>query len=140
VITLLYGFFIAPAIAAGIDDSEANQPAIPPGQEELLLEMVGNDAWLPEGCKFADGRVNYTVVEAKYRCPWGNTVLEFAHVGTAKSPDAQTTQFDISVRKGSAPVNMADVVAEYIRSQEDDFEWTWPGLETSQNAESEAGN
>jgi hypothetical protein len=127
------------AVAAETDDPAA-KPAIPPGQEKLLLEMLGNEAWLPEGCKLANGRVKYTVVQVAYRCPWGKTVLEFAHIGEIESPDAQTEQFDIKVRKGSAPVNLADVVAEYIRSQEDDFEWTWPGLENSQDVEGNAGD
>jgi hypothetical protein len=140
VIVLLCGFLVVPAFAVGSEDSDAYKPAIPPGQEKLLLEMLGDKAWLPEGCKLANGRVKYTVVEVKYECPWGKTVVEFAHAGTVESPDAETAQFAITVRKGSAPVNLADVVAEYIRSQEDDFEWTWPGLETSQNIEDEAGN
>jgi hypothetical protein len=128
------------AFAAEPDDPDAYKPAIPPGQEKLLLEMLGDDAWLPEGCKLADGQVKYTVVQVTYRCPFGETVLEFAHVGEVASPDAQTDQFAITVKKGSAPVNLADVVADYIRSQEDDFEWTWPGLENSQDVEGDAGD
>jgi hypothetical protein len=130
----------APAFAAETDDPEAYKPAIPPGQEKLLLEMLGNKAWLPEGCKLADGQVKYTVVEVTYRCPFGETVLEFTHVGEVESPDAQTDNFDIKVKKGTAPVNLADVVANYIRSQEDEFEWTWPGVESSQAVEGNPGH
>jgi hypothetical protein len=137
-IILLCGFLLAPAFAAETEDSYTDKPAIPPGQERLLLEMLGDDAWLPEGCKLANGRVKYTIVQVSYHCPWGKTVLEFGHIGEVESPDAQTEQFAIKVRKGSAPVNLADVVAEYIRSHEDEFEWTWPGREGSRNVEGSA--
>lgn len=139
VVVLLALSLAVPAFSAETDDTGAFKPAIPPGQEKLLLEMLGNEAWLPEGCKLAHGTVNYTVVQVTYQCPWGNTVLEFAHVGEVESPDAQTEQFDIKVREGSAPVNLSDVVAEYIRDHEDDFEWTWPGLEDSEDADGGAG-
>jgi len=129
----MYAF--CPALAAETDDPDAYRPAIPPGQEKLLLEMLGDDAWLPEGCKLVDGQVKYTVVQVTYKCPFGDTVLEFAHVGEVPSPDAQTEHFAISVKKGTPPINLAEVVAEYIRSQEDDFEWTWPGLDDTQDVD-----
>lgn len=98
-------------------------PAIPPGQESLLQEMLGKGADLPGNCKLADGHVEYTVIEATYECGNGAVVIELAHSSWAVASDVQTRYFALGVTKGSAPASLVDTLAALILDREGDFEW-----------------
>lgn len=113
-----------PLMAVGQDGADAvESPAIPPGQEDLLLDMLGKGASLPGGCQIRDGRVRYTVVEVSYTCSLGDVVVELAHSSEALESEVQTRQFALSVLEGSAPTSLIDVLSTRILEREDGFEW-----------------
>lgn len=124
---MLAGAFGTAASANGEPPDEL--PAIPPGQETLLLEMLGKGAALPDGCKLAEGKVEYTVVEAKYQCRSGSVVLEIAHSSEAFDSDTQTGRFAISVMEGSPLPDLVDELSARIVKREADFEWVIPADE-----------
>lgn len=130
-VAVLIAFLLAPVYAAEEDGALVDGPSIPPGQEELLLKMLGKGTALPDGCRLTDGRVEYTVVEATYKCRAGEVVLELAHPSEAFRDDVQTEQFTFAVIDGSAPESLTDAVGALIRSGENDFEWTWPATESA---------
>ena len=116
-----------PVFAAASDGSDPDGPWIPPGQEELLAEMLGRGATLPDECTLAGGHAEYTNIKAAYKCPAGEVVFELAHASRANAPTAmQTENFAIAVFSGSPPEGLADVVASLVRAHENAFEWQWP--------------
>jgi hypothetical protein len=113
------------AIAAD-EPVAADPPGIPPGQEDLLLDMLGKGVSLPGGCKVGDGRVLHTVVEMSYSCSRGDVVVELAHSSQALESEVQTRHFALSVLDGSAPASLIDVLSARILEREDEFEWVMP--------------
>ncbi len=123
------------ASATTNDQPEPDAPGIPPGQEELLWDMLGKDAKLPGGCKVGDVGVVYTVVEAKYSCDLGEVVIELTHSTEAYDEDTQTRDFALAVLEGSAPESLIDVLSSRIHEREDEFEWLMPsGDEAAEQA------
>jgi hypothetical protein len=120
--------------------AEVSAPAIPPGQEDLLLEMLGKGAKLPDGCKLAAGEVDHTVIEATYDCPLGEVVLELAHPSEGQPTDQETEQFVFTVLNGSPPESLTDAVGALIRSREGEFEWKWPAEEPAEQGEEAVGD
>ena len=59
---------------------------IAPGQEELLAGMLGKGAQLPGGCALTGGAVDYDVVHATYRCPYGDVAIDLSHPGARSAP------------------------------------------------------
>ncbi len=104
----------------------ADSPRIPPGQEDLLLEMLGKKTSLPGSCKLEDGRVEYTVVEATYACSLGEVIVELAHASEATDTDVQTEHFAIAVLDGSAPNELIDTLAARVQQREASFVWEFP--------------
>ncbi len=104
----------------------ADGPAIPPGQEDLLLEMLGKGKTLPGGCTLDNGQVDYTVVEATYKCRLGEVVVELAHFSEAGDTDLQTEQFAIAILEGSAPASLRESLSAMILAREGDFDWVDP--------------
>jgi hypothetical protein len=129
----------APAFATEGEPEQA-APAVPPGQEALLLEMLGKGAALPDGCKLAAGEVDHTVIEATYDCAFGKVILELAHPREARPTDEQTEQFVFTVLEGSPPDSLVDAVGALIHAHEDDFEWAWPAREPAENPATDAGD
>src|SRR5689334_23207821 len=70
------------------------EPVIPPGQEALLAAMLGRGGVVAEGCQLTNADVEYDVVKATYRCPWGEVTVDLAHASraTATTP-IRTAQF-----------------------------------------------
>jgi hypothetical protein len=114
------------------DAAQVSTAAIGPGQEEILLTMLGKGAKIPDGCKLASGEVDHTVVEATYTCPLGRVVLELAHPSEGQATDKETDQFVFTVLEGSPPADLADEVGALIRSHEGEFEWKWPAEEPAE--------
>jgi len=100
-------------------------PAIPPGQEQLLLEMLGLGAPLP-GCDLVDGQVKYTVIKATYACADDEVSYELKHRSQADASSTPTDQFALKLTSGSAPKGFADALLSLIRSRESEVEWVWP--------------
>lgn len=129
--TLLCALLFAAALAAAESAASPN-PMIPPGQEELLAQMLGRGVTLA-GCNLTGAGVEYTIVKATYACPEGDAVFELAHPSTASASAIQTAQFAITLQSGSPPHSLADALVSLIRSREDAFEWEW--LPSSKDAE-----
>jgi hypothetical protein len=111
---------------AQAERAPADGPAIPPGQENLLLDMLGAGAGLP-GCELIDGQVKYTTIKATYSCGEREIEYELAHRSKA-GPDATTTdQFAVTLLSGEPPRDFADALISLIRSREGEFDWYWPG-------------
>jgi hypothetical protein len=140
VVSVLFCAHPATRVSAEEGQEEVSRAAIPPGQEDLLLVMLGKGARLPEGCKLAAGEVDHTVIEATYDCPLGEVVLELAHPSEAQPSDKETEQFVFTVLEGAPPVNLTDAVGALIRSHEDEFEWKWPAEEPAEFGADEAGD
>lgn len=117
-------------IAAAQEMEEHAEPAsgegdlvIPPGQEELLADMLGRAAELPDGCQLVSGQVDYRVVRVKYKCPAGETVFELVHPTQADGAVKSTDRFAINVKSGSPPDSLVAALESRIRSKEGGFEW-----------------
>ena len=126
--TLLVAGFSAAVVAEDLPAVES--PAIPPGQEELLLDMLGKGATLPDGCVLTDGRIEYTVIEASYKCSSGDVILEIAHVSQVLKNDTETGQFTIAVLEGSPVQSLVDEVSARIVKREAEFEWVPPSSDS----------
>jgi hypothetical protein len=97
--------------------------AIPPGQEELLGQMLGRGATLPAGCRFTGGGVESTVVFARYECAGNSVVVELHDADDGPADALRTRQFAVVVRSGSASPELMDALAVLIREREAAFEW-----------------
>jgi hypothetical protein len=103
----------------------SNAPVIPPGEEKLLTEMLGQGATLPGQCQFAGGDANGPVIRSTYDCPAGKVVFELRHPSQAPAGAVRTEQFAITLQSGSPPQGLQDALVKLIRSHESDFQWKW---------------
>lgn len=122
-VAVLAASFLAVAGWAADEPETAPLAVIPPGQEALLLAMLGRGVALPDGCELSDGRVEHNVVKATYTCPLGPVVVELAHPEAVEEPRATTEQFALRVESGSPPESLLDAIAAGVRKQEDQFQW-----------------
>ena len=113
-------------ISADGDEYPPGDPAIPPGEEEVIAAMLGRGMALHD-CTLISGGVQYTVIKARYNCFPGNEVtLELGHPRNATLPSIQTGQFAITIQSGTPPPGFQDALASLVRSREGAFEWSWP--------------
>jgi hypothetical protein len=122
---------MAMSLAVGVPsfagtDSAADGPAIPPGQENLILQMLGVGAPL-SGCDLVDGQVHYTTIKATYACDDSQVEYQLAHRSKAGADTTATDQFAVTLTSGSPPSGFADALVGVIRSREGEFEWLWLG-------------
>jgi hypothetical protein len=116
-----------PAEEAREPETDEPRAVIPPGQEDLLAEMLGRGAPLASGCTFAGGHADGPSVRVTYTCPSGEVVLELAHPDQARSTTAKTERFAITLQSGSPPDELVADLVSRIRSRENLFEWKWIG-------------
>jgi hypothetical protein len=109
--------------SAADEYSADGEPVITAGQEDLLAEMLGKGATLPDECKLAAGEVDHAIVRATYACPGGEVVFELRHPSTAPANATQTARFAMTLLRGSPPAGLADAVVSRVRSREATFEW-----------------
>jgi len=136
---LLCGLLVAPGLAGG-SESAAAEPAIPPGQEELMAAMLGKGEWLVGDCQLVAAGAQYTFIEATYGCPDGEVVFKLTHPSQAAATATQTEEFAIAVQSGTSPSGLTDDLVSHVRSQEADFEWTWPGAEAADASGDDSGD
>jgi len=98
-------------------------PVIPPGQEELLLAMLGRGISLPDRCTLSDGKIERTIIKATYTCPLGDVVIELSHPRHAPETATETERFALIVDSGSPPDSLLDAVAANVRARESAFVW-----------------
>ena len=116
---------LAVSVVDADDDHPSGDPAIPPGEEEVIAAMLGRGMALHQ-CTLISGNVEYTVIKATYGCPGGEVMLELGHPRNAASTSTQTAQFAIDVQSGAPPPAFQDALASLVRSQEERFTWSWP--------------
>jgi hypothetical protein len=117
-----------PVLVAFADQAEpGGEAVVPEGRDELLGEMLGKGATLPDGCKLNEGRVEYTTVKATYGCPTGEVVYELSHPSRAGGGAARTDRFALTLQSGSPPAGLEPALIALIRSREAAFEWKWIG-------------
>lgn len=100
-------------------------PVIPPGQEDLLAQMLGRGAALAGQCEFTAGQVDGPILRATYKCSNGEVVFELCHPSKAPAGAVHTEQFAIVTKSGSPPDGLRDALVALIRSREAAFKWTW---------------
>jgi hypothetical protein len=110
----------------------AKQWVIPPGQEDLLADMLGRNAQLPGGCQFTGGEASGPIVTGTYTCAGANVAIELHHPDDAPSDAPRTERFAVVVGNGAPPPALVDAVVSLIRAKEASFQW----LETKSQPES----
>jgi hypothetical protein len=116
------------ALLAGAGDAWAGRWVIEPGQEALLLAMLGGSAELPGGCRLAGASVDRTVVVARYTCPAGPARIELHHPSDATPAAPRTGSFAIVVPPGEqVPPELIDALGAGLRGREREFRWTADG-------------
>ncbi len=118
---------LVPSVAVLADAAPAgSEVVIRPGQEELLADMLGRGATLPDHCAFAGGQIDRAIVRGVYKCPAGEVTLELVHPSTAPAEAKRTLRFAIVLRSGSPPPGFAAALESRIQSREAAFNWTSP--------------
>jgi hypothetical protein len=120
---ILSACLLAPVFADENEIPDDDELVVPPGQDELLADMLGRGAPLPGPCRFAGGAADGPVIESTYQCPTGEVVLELVHSSQASPTAIQTERFAITVQSGSLPDGLVDAVASLLHAREGDFEW-----------------
>ncbi len=119
-----FGVFRVRAACAQTDAAAANPEwVIPPGQEELLADMLGRGATLPDDCKLAGAEVDYTIIKTTYKCAQGDITFELRHPSAAPPGATQTARFAITLQNGTPSDSFKEALAARIRSREADFQW-----------------
>jgi hypothetical protein len=96
---------------------------IPPGQEELFAAMLGRGATLPEGCAFATGQIERTLVRGVYTCSGERIVVELRHPSAAPADAARTAKIAIVTTEGAPPAALLASLRERVREREGAFAW-----------------
>jgi tetratricopeptide (TPR) repeat protein len=96
---------------------------IPPGQEGLLLGMVGNTPPLPSGCTLLSASVERSYVLARYQCSeLPEFSLELVHPSQAKGAALSTHAFAL-IPRGQAPSELLAELAARIATREPAWRW-----------------
>ena len=117
------GICLAGPLGAAEEAEDAPDAVIPPGQEELLLLMLGKGASLPDGCTLSDGQIDRTVVKATYACPLGDVIIQLSNPEQAPEKATETERFALVVDSGAPPESLLDALAASVRARESGFEW-----------------
>ncbi len=112
---------------ADVEPAGGRQAVIPPGQEELLVNMLGKGIELPGPCKLSGAEAKQTMIRADYACPSGAIAVELYHPDNAPSGAAKTAQFAVVIPAGSPPDGFRDALVERVKAHEAPFEWKWVG-------------
>lgn len=125
VAALILALFCVPALTVEGEGLPFDEPVVPPGQNKLLAEMLGQGAALPDDCKFTGGGADGPIIRGNYTCPSGAVVFELVYPDNAPAPNTRTERFAITIERGAPPAEMIDAVAWLVRSHEAGFEWLW---------------
>ena len=96
---------------------------VPPGQEDLLAQMLGLGATLPAECRFTDGDANGPVIRGDYACGANKTGFELHYPSDAPASAPHSAKFALVLRSGTPPPELTDALLSLIRSKEGAFEW-----------------
>jgi hypothetical protein len=95
---------------------------VPPGQEDLLAQMLGLGAALPGDCRFTDGDADGPVIRGTYACGENKATLELQYPSNAPSDAPRTAKFAVVVH-GNPPPELTAAVLSRVRDREGSFEW-----------------
>lgn len=140
--SLLIALLLLAGPVAARGEAEAPAPAesapfqyvIPPGQEELLADMLGRGQTLPGGCTFTNGQIEKTAVVGTYTCSGGEVVAELQHPSLAPADAPHTATFALVVRKGALPADLSAALLERIGAREGGFQWKEVGSPVANNS------
>ncbi len=119
-----FGVFKVPVARAQTDVAAANPEwVIPPGQEELLADMLGRGATLPDDCKFAGADVDHVTIKTTYTCAHGDVAFQLHHPSAAPPGAIQTARFAITLQSGTPSESLKEALVARIRSREAGFQW-----------------
>lgn len=96
---------------------------IPPGNEELFAAMLGRGATLPDGCAFATGQIERTLVRGSYTCSGERIVVELRHPSAAPADAMRTAKLAIVATEGTPPAALLASLRERVQEREDGFSW-----------------
>ncbi len=96
---------------------------VPPGQEDLLAQMLGLGAALPAECRFTDGDANGPIIRGDYVCGANQATFELHYPSDAPASAPRTAKFALVVHSGTPPPELTDALLSLIRSKEGPFEW-----------------
>jgi hypothetical protein len=105
--------------------SDGDLPVIPPGDEELLAQMLGRGETLAGQCVLTAGDMSPNAVKATYKCHDGDVVFELRHASTVPYGATHTRQFGLVVLSGSPPPGLEKDLEARIRAREGTFQWKW---------------
>jgi len=125
----------APISAAQAD--AAVQPAIPPGQGDVILAMLGSGVPLPGDCKLRGVGVEHIVLKATYDCSLGAVVVELSYPTVAEGAEIETDNFALAVLDGSPPEGLVDALRAAVSEHEADFVWVDPAARPAENSRDE---
>ncbi|MBI5477763.1 MAG: hypothetical protein HY906_02840 [Deltaproteobacteria bacterium] len=105
--------------------ARAQSYVIPPGQEALLAEMLGREAALPDGCRWARASIDLSVATSHYLCgsPARAVSLILRHQQAPVAAGVATRHFVIGRGEGSPPDALLAAVAERVRANEGRWRW-----------------
>lgn len=104
--------------------------AIPTGQEELVLEMLGRDVDLPDGCTVQGASIEVSTIIANYACTNGPARILLEHPDVGKQELGRTTAFSLVAGEPAPSRALVDAVGANVRTHEGRFQWklvTKPG-------------
>ena len=96
---------------------------VPPGEEELLAQMLGLGATLPAECRFTDGDANGPIIRGDYACGANQATFELHYPSDAPPSAPHTAKFALVLHSGTPPPELTDALLSLIRSKEGAFEW-----------------
>lgn len=97
---------------------------IPPGQEPLVLEMLGAKEALPGGCSLRSASIDRSIITARYACDGGvEQALELRHASQPEGALATTASFAIAGKAGAQSQDLINAIAPRVRAREGRFYW-----------------
>lgn len=102
----------------------AQVQVVPPGQEGLILDMLGKGVELPGGCLLTGARVLRTHVAATWGCSGVERALELQSLDATGPLVVRTAKLAVvSADAGDPARALADAVAARVREREDRWHW-----------------
>jgi hypothetical protein len=123
----------SPDVAGSSAPPEREGPVIPPGQETLVLDMLGGASGV-DGCRVRHAAVEKTQIRATFECDSGATRgVVLAHPAKAEPGAVVTNRFALSAWAAETPTAFVTQVAAGVRAREGQFQWKEPPTRTGEH-------
>lgn len=119
---------VAVTLAAATAGAQDLHYAIPPGQEDLLADMLGRGVPLPGPCRWDGASVESVRIRARYVCDRSASREELILVHpTVAPPDAvRTARFALIDPRHALPAAVITEIASRVRAREARWMWSLP--------------